>query len=645
MKLREVKIKNFRCLTDIAIPISDTTVLISENDCGKTAFLEALRIALPQSASGRYVPFNEYDYFMVKASDSPQTSDGIIIELWFKEDLPDEWPDSLAQALNEIIQTDPKMNLDSIGLRLSSKCDPITKEIISIWEFLSLDGQPLGGKGSSSYGSNLNKFLNYIHLFYLSALRDSNDEFSPRSQFWGKILRNLKISNEQMENLNTELTKLNDDLLRADPRLEKIRESLDKVKEIMTMPDSQITSIRALPLRAWDIMAKSEVAIKAYESEVEFPLSCHGQGIQSLAVLFLFQAYIDVFLKPIFQQETVAILALEEPEVHLHPQAIRALAANLNEVKSQKIIASHSPYFIQEIPFSQIRMLRRKGPLSKILYVKRSFSIKLQNNPNLQKFCENNSKKFNYNEYTSNFTIIGKMEKDEFRNLLSLYPNQNEVHAEIKRLNDESQFYLSDDELKDLDTYSKRIRGEIFFARAWLLCEGQSDYMLLQYFAELLGNPLDRSGITIIDFQNNGSPGAFVNLALTFEIPWIMVCDNDPEGKRFVEQVKKCGLADQTIEESIRPLPKDGEDLEMFLLNNGFMKEYIQILAEQKVILSLREGEKGFEDEIASMIKNDKTYNMIALICKLRMMGADKSRVPSFFEKTLNDIFLKALLK
>ena len=47
MKLRKVTIKNFRCLVDVTVPIDDTTILIGENNSGKTALLEALRIALP----------------------------------------------------------------------------------------------------------------------------------------------------------------------------------------------------------------------------------------------------------------------------------------------------------------------------------------------------------------------------------------------------------------------------------------------------------------------------------------------------------------------------------------------------------------------------------------------------------------------
>ena len=330
MKLREIIVKNFRNLVDVAVPVEDTTVLIGENNSGKTACLDALRVALTRNLTGRGTVFDEYDYHMSKPGDSPQTSDGIVIELWFREDAPDEWPDPLVQALNEIIQTDPVKDIDSIGLRVSSKFDVPANEIVTKSEFLTLDGQPVGGRGASAV--NLTRFLSYTRFFYLSALRDSANEFSPRSQYWARILRDLKISEEQRKTLGEELAKLNDALLKADPRLEQVRTSLDKVQKIMALGTQQNTSIQALPLRPWDLMSKSEVVMKAQGTEIDFPLSQHGQGMQSLAVLFLFQAYIDVLLKPTFEPETEAILALEEPEAHLHPQATRALAANLEGV-------------------------------------------------------------------------------------------------------------------------------------------------------------------------------------------------------------------------------------------------------------------------------------------------------------------------
>jgi putative ATP-dependent endonuclease of OLD family len=425
MKLREITVKNFRCLVDVTIPVDDTTILVGENNSGKTALLDALKIALPRSQSGRGSLFDEYDYYMSKTGDSPQTSEGIVIELWFREDKPDEWPNSLVQALSEIIQTDPLKDLDSIRLRLSSKYDATAKETVTKWEFLALNGQVLEKQSRDS--RNLTRFLPYIRLFYLSALRDSDDEFSPRSQFWGRILRDLKISEEQRKTLGEELARLNHELLKADPRLEQVRTTLDTIQKIMALGIEQKTSIQALPLKPWDLMSKAEVAIKARGSEVDFPLSRHGQGMQSLAVLFLFQAYIDVLLKPMFQPETEAILALEEPEAHLHPQATRALAANLGEVKSQKIVSSHSPYFIQEIPFTQIRMFRRNGPFSKVLCVKRSFSAKAPNTPELLEFCANNTPKFDYHVGTSTLSVNGKMEEKEYRKLLAIYPKQTDV--------------------------------------------------------------------------------------------------------------------------------------------------------------------------------------------------------------------------
>ena len=640
MKLREIRARNFRNLVDVTIPMADTTVLIGENNSGKTALLDALRIALPRSVAARGTPFDEYDYHMSKPGDSPQTSDGIVIELWFREDVADEWPESLVQALTDIIQTDPLKDMDSIGLRLSSRYDKVAKEITTKWEFLTLDGQPLGGKGANPV--NLTKFLSYIRSFYLSALRDSNDEFSPRSQYWGRILRDLKINEEQRKVLDEEITKLNDALLKADPRLDKVRASLENIQRIMALGTGQTTSIQALPLKPWDLMSKSEVVIKPRGSEIDFPLSRHGQGIQSLAVLFLLQAYIDVLLKPTFQPETEAILTLEEPEAHLHPQATRALAASLGESEGQKIVSSHSPYFIQEIPFPQIRMFRRDGPSSKVLHVKRSFTAKVPKTVGILKYCKDKTPKFDYHEMNLTLTANGKMEEKEYRELLALYPGQTNVHAEIKRLYTESQPYLSDDDLRALETNAKRIRGEVLFARAWLLCEGQSEYLLFRYFAELLKQPLDQAGVTVIDFQNNGSPGSFVGLARAFEIPWIMVCDNDDAAKGYIGQVKSRGLNSEEIKKLIQLLPGENTDLELFLIKNGFMQEYIQILRERHISLNKKHGEAGFEDEIASLIRKDKVEYVILLIEKLRATCVDSKRVPQFFANVLNDIIAMA---
>jgi len=640
MKLREVTIRNFRCLVDVTIPVDDTTVLIGENNSGKTAFLDAIRITLPRFVGARETLSDEYDYHMCKAGDSPQTCDGIVIELWFREDTPDEWPDSLLQALTDIVQTDPINDLDCIGLRLSSKYDAVAGEIVTKWDFLAMDGQTLEGRSARQV--NLTTFISYIRLFYLSAFRNADDEFSPRSQYWGRILRDLKISEEQRETFSEELEKLNTELLKADPRLEEVMTSLGEIQTIMNLGVGQTTSIQALPIKPWDLMSKSQIVMRTGGSEIDLPLSRYGQGIQSLAVIFLFQSYLQVLLKPSFHPETEAILALEEPEAHLHPQATRALAANLDRISGQKIISSHSPYFIQEIPFEKIRMFRRDGPFSRVFYIKRYFTTTVPEVEKLQEFCTNNSAKFSYHTDTSTLSLHGRMEQREYRTLLTLYSKQKDIHTKLRQLKDESNSYLSDNDLTNLDTFAKRIRGEILFARAWLLCEGQCEYMFMRYFAELMNKPFDSHGVAVIDFQNNGSPAAFIGLARVFGVPWIIVCDNDSGGAAFLRQVKDRGFTEEECSELFRPLPGENMKLEKFLFRNGFDKEYRQILDEQGVQLMNAEGTEEYENELIASICADKTSNSVALIEKLRTTGADESRIPEFLKTAINDIIEKA---
>lgn len=607
MKLREIKIKNFRCLVDVTVPIDDTTVLIGENNSGKTTLLDALNIILTKNLTGRNSPFDEYDYHMSKSGDTPQTSDGISIELWFREDKADEWGEAIIQDLQEIVQIDPEHDIDAIGLHLSSSFDADSGAGITDFTFLSLTGQPLPNSARS-----MPSFLKYVKLYYLKALRDTGDFFSPRSSFWGRILRDIQISDEDTKRIRDELAEINEALINADPRLEQVRKALENPQQMMGAGSAQKTVIRMLPAQLWDLLSKAEVAITTRGGMIEFPLDRHGQGTQSLSVLSLFQAYIDVYMKPQFEEETEAIITLEEPEAHLHPQATRVLSAYLRENPTQKIISTHSPFFLQDIPLSRVRMFRRSGSSSKVLYIKRSFSAHLPNKPEVVEFCNKREAKFTYQEQTETLTIYGKMDEvNEYRKLMPLYHGDSVATEALGNLLQESLIYLSDDELAEIEKYAiNRIRGEILFARAWLLCEGQSEYFLLRFFAEVLEKPFDRHGIALIDFQNNGAPDVFVKLARTFEIPWIMLCDNDDAGAKFISSVENLGFSKVEINELAYLLPDQGMDIEAYLVANGFLDDYKAIFERQ----AKRKRPHDREWVIAQKRRTDRDPEEIQLI-------------------------------
>ena len=146
----------------------------------------------------------------------------------------------------------------------------------------------------------------------------------------------------------------------------------------------------------------------------------------------------------------------------------------------------------------------------------------------------------------------------------------------------------------------------------------------------------------MIDFQNNGAPSSFVALAETFEIPWILICDNDNAGKEYIEQIKSLGLANKESSNLIRPLPEDNADLEIFLVKNGFLDEYMQILKELGINLTKSPGDREFENEIVSKLRADKTHYIIKLIGKLRSASTDETKIPKFFANAINDVITKA---
>ena len=357
--------------------------------------------------------------------------------------------------------------------------------------------------------------------------------------------------------------------------------------------------------------------------------------------MFLFKAFVEVLLKPTFNVETVALLALEEPEAHLHPHAIRALTRTLGEIDTQKIVSTHSPFVLQGVPITSLRLFRRHGATARVLYLKRHFQAHLAREQALVDFCARTNGKYQYHEATETLMVAGVVEQKEYRSLLAIYAGNHDAQKALKKLEAESELYMADDDIGKLDRYAQRIRGEIFFARAWLLCEGPSDFTILHYFAELLGKRLDDACVTVIDFQNNGSIGAFVSVARNFDLPWIMVSDGDAEGQSFARTAAdKCSTPAEATER-VRVLPE--LDLELFLIKNGFAAEYRDILAARGVAHTKPLGDPGSAEEIAEQARHRKVECATDLVRQLRSSNTDASRVPKFLADVIRDIVAKAI--
>src|SRR4249919_3775239 len=90
MLLRSVRIENFRALKHAKISFEPTTVLIGENDCGRSSVMEAVALALGWNAKEAGFAFQPH-HLHHSTFVLPSTLPPISIALEFCESAQGEW--------------------------------------------------------------------------------------------------------------------------------------------------------------------------------------------------------------------------------------------------------------------------------------------------------------------------------------------------------------------------------------------------------------------------------------------------------------------------------------------------------------------------------------------------------------------------
>lgn len=632
MKIKEIRIQNFRSLVDVSIPLDDTTVLLGENNAGKTAVLDAIRFMLSASANRRGATFDEYDIHLPHAEADPRHSEGIILSALFEESLEDKWDDE-GTELSDVINIDIVSGIRSLRLRVSYRYDSQKKTYEIITEFLNEAGHVHSAKAARQAFLIL---LRYVPIFYLSTLRDPDHEFSNRSQFWSKLLAMLELPENKRQGLQQQMDTLNQGMMAADPRIQRIRDTLSQAGDIVAAGSGNVTDIRALPLKADELLTQAEVVLRGRGNNAFFPLSRHGQGVQSLSVLFLFQAFVEHLLETTYEKASHPLLTLEEPEAHLHPQAARELWKKVAELRGQKVVTTHSPYFAQHVPLYHLRILRRKGAATTIHYLPTYASEIVPDRPDLLAFIQKNPSLYSYRKKQSDGELIVKrrMAPDDIKALKACsFAKEPDIKTKLDTLIEKANALIVEDDLHKIETFARRTRGELLFSRCWLLAEGHSELTLLPVFATMLKIPLDAKGISVIAYQDNGSAGAFAQLGRAFGIPWFMFYDDDRGGHDHLKTVLNYGFSQDECDRRALPLPGgEGTTLEPFLVKE-FPAELHEIASEMGASFKYAKDDLKHSNELLDFFSKKKTSLATRLAAKLN--GAGPERVPEFFKNIL----------
>ena len=633
MRLTRLRIENFRSIRDLDIELGETTVFIGPNNAGKTAILDAVRIALTRRWGQRGTGFTEYDVHLATENDDPKASPGVAIELRAEETEPGEWPDAVQQDLDEIAQTDPLTGRSFISLRVSCAWSAANACFEPSWAFLNAARAPMIGQ--SARRTNLERFWQYLPVFYLGALRDAEDEFSARSQFWGRLLKAMEIPTALETRVQRVLDLLNRRLLQADPRLAQISGTLSGATRVAARDRAGSVDLRLVPLKSWDLLSKAEIILRNEPDWPWLPLQRHGQGVQSLSVIFLFQAFVEHLLTELYEADSTPILALEEPETHLHPQAARTLWVHVNNLPGQKLITTHSPYFVQHVPFRDLRLVRLTANGTKIRWLPPSFSAQVPHVAGLDPLVAGSGGLLHYDRAAETLTVHGRLDERPYRELLTCYgahQGRAIIHGVLRDLRDRSLLFISDDDLRALETFARRIRGEIFFASRWMIVEGQAEYLIVYALARCLGYDLDEHGVALIDAANNGHPALFAALARALGIPWTAVFDGDRAGQRYCDSITARGFDAGFVAQRCRTHPAG--KLEHQLIADGLEPELRSILRT----LGQTDAEAIDRPTLEQRLENGKTAYAAELAARISSDPVLGQRMPQGFRDAITDL-------
>jgi len=483
MYIERVEIKNFRCFDDKGVTFlfnKGVNAIIGENNTGKSALVDALKIAFTILNYNREVYFSLNDFHIDIRGERASNAQ---IDVYLKE-----------VPLHQIDLWNPD--------------DPDTGEFhIFFWVDKLLGGtERVRSKiwGGRSEGNTLTSTsFDSMNVVALEALRDAEKAMRPsRTSRIASLLKSILPDEADRKKILDKLDQTNQDILSLDPiqNIEKIiNENLESIERDILRQRVQIGLVEprfdsfASSLRSWVLprwlfvhntdpvynemykFCNSIVSLKPVQENTEgffldlheirgyvstapqvvqdfvsestppsYELGQNGLGYNNL----LFMATVLGDLSQVASDTLLSLLLIEEPEAHLHPQ-LQKLIHNFFEEQHrgsdnvQIIYTSHSPTLVSKVGIKAINLLYED-----------SHSIK-------------------------NFPLVNN------------------------KLDENDQDYL--------EKYLDVTKSQLFFAKGIIFVEGISEALLIPEFAKLLGRDLDKYAVEVVNVDGT-SFKPFANL-------------------------------------------------------------------------------------------------------------------------------------
>jgi len=338
MRLRRFEIENYRGITRIALDFGASTILIGENGSGKSTVLDALAVCLgagPTSSS-----------FGLRPRDLRPAPDGTILPVRMRLTLEGENPPQ-GFAVDF-----PGRDFRALTLSVEAGPDQADELLAARWSVADASGQIL----SSDDADVLRRLREQSPLFLIRGglmLHTPSPEPGPTED--DEAARPAELS----------VTDLASEIDRSYRRLVSDTAQLSR-KEL----DRGFEAVREMLSRsAKNVVAESRGSGRFLEDllgqqgrhALDRPfdrLKFHGAGAQRVGMLLFLGSFLHSRHSPV-APGAEPILAIENPEAHLHPLTVAAVWDLLDRIPWQKVLSSHSGQILAAAPLTSVRRLER----------------------------------------------------------------------------------------------------------------------------------------------------------------------------------------------------------------------------------------------------------------------------------------------
>ena len=343
MRLSHVHIENFRGIQRLDIDFDAVTVVIGENNLGKTSVFDVLGLCLGQRGVAPDTLFRGDDFYRPPGGEPRR----IRIVLTFEEELDADLgaePDSLfAYVLTRDRDGAMKVRAEYTG----------TPEDRRVWRrFVDEDGRPLDPQPDSMTLERVQRLHPVLLVRFAQPQHAVGNGHGP-------VIEEGNVDRRGRRNLEALIARVYRDLSRSRDPLptEDITKGLEAARALYGGD-----GVDGAPKTPMYRMVNELLSSSLQWGDGRGDASRRGRaagGSHTVGLLLVLGALLDTRGEEALQSEAQPIIAIEEPEAHLHPILLASTWDVIEALGTQTVVTTNSGELLSSVPMKYLRRLTR----------------------------------------------------------------------------------------------------------------------------------------------------------------------------------------------------------------------------------------------------------------------------------------------